>query len=118
MGIEKGTVGRYDMLEWLQSAAAERPLRALAVVAAIRSAHEKVCEDAGLRDALMKRRVALHISSFSQRRDCRGFRARDEVRTISGDCWTLLLQPDHLFWSALERGVRNEVRDLQLSECS
>ena len=60
--------------------------------------------------------IRLKIASFSQLRDCRGFRARDDVAYVDASLAKLLEMPAHPLWKALERGTVNEVRGLYLFE--
>lgn len=61
-------------------------------------------------------RVTLRWSTWSQLRDCRGFRARDDVHRLSSRLVELCARPefDLEFWTILQRGVCDEVRAIHL----
>ena len=50
--------------------------------------------------------------SWSQARDCRGFRARDDLTTLSEPLGVLAASPQHQLWEVLDRGAVNEVRHI------
>jgi hypothetical protein len=136
------------LAEWLDTRMAARtPLGCLAVLAALRSReaaprlgeeHEGVYEptlgherDGGAYLAELATRlppspsllaqVTLRWSTWSQLRDCRGFRARDDLHRCSSRLLELVCADDEPdggaaagFWAILRRGVADEVRSLQL----
>ena len=57
-------------------------------------------------------RVDVMVHAFSQRRDCRGFRARDDLTTLSEPLGVLAASPQHQLWEVLDRGAVNEVRHI------
>lgn len=54
--------------------------------------------------------IVVKYSTWSQSRDCRGFRARDDIHRVQAPLLTLSEQPEHELWRVLERGAINEVR--------
>lgn len=131
-----------DLVDYLTSSdAAEQPIRCLALIdvlhrrsgsddstglgTAKRAALQQLAEACGCSDEpsggsesvgcpSLRRRVIVKYFTWSQARDCRGFRARDEVHRINVGLHTLLAQPDHRAWNVLSRGVVNEVRQIRI----
>lgn len=60
-------------------------------------------------------KLLLQWWTWSQARDCRGFRARDDVHSLSATLDDLYQRPDHKFWQVLQRGVVQEVRSMRIS---
>lgn len=52
--------------------------------------------------------------TWSNLRDCRGFRARDDVHRRTAGLQELACQADHVIWRILARGITQEVRDLRV----
>jgi len=154
-----GQIAADDLLEWLQSDSGS-PLRILAALAVLqRRALRSACEPHGLdlchaslaralrclRSAspppsTFGKRVRLKYTAWSSARDCRGFRARDDVHRLNPTLHELChavapeeegealssppaacnSDPSHLsdadrFWRVLARGVVHEVRSISLS---
>ncbi|EOD15981.1 hypothetical protein EMIHUDRAFT_464373 [Emiliania huxleyi CCMP1516] len=105
--------------DWLlRPQAISEPLRALALCHAARSSKPSSLASllAAVPPRTLSRTVELRVSSFSEKRDCRGFRARDERKTLTASVLELALSEDrHPIWATLRRGVVMEVRDLTLS---
>lgn len=59
--------------------------------------------------------VVLRWSTWSQLRDCRGFRARDDKHRRAASLLELCQQPDAEVWTVVARGEGNDVRELRLS---
>jgi hypothetical protein len=62
----------------------------------------------------LTRRIVVKYFTWSQARDCRGFRAQDDVHRITADLRTLCQQREHAAWAVLARGVVNEVRHIRI----
>ena len=62
----------------------------------------------------LSRRIVVKYWTWSQSRDCRGFRAKDDVHRITADLRTLCKQREHAAWAVLARGVVNEVRHIRI----
>lgn len=63
---------------------------------------------------VLSRSIVVKYFTWSQARDCRGFRAQDDVHRITADLRTLCRHPEHAAWSVLARGVVNEVRHIRI----
>lgn len=109
--------------DWLRSRLPTRePLRALVLADALSSCNSSAGEAIRLRWAsqvrmrpgTLERSVELHVYSFSEKRDCRGFRGRDDCTTLSASVGELLHQPSHPIWRTLARGLGMEITGLVL----
>lgn len=112
-----GRIALSDLRDWLATrSASAQPLRLLAVLFLLfRSVANRLCAPPALAEP--GRRVSLKFYTFSQRRDCRGFRARDDVHSLSASLSELAAQPEHALWRTLDRGVVNEVRHVSVGVC-
>lgn len=63
----------------------------------------------------LRERIVIKWWSWSTARDCRGFRARDDMHRITADLATLCREPGHELWAVLTRGVVNEVRSIRVN---
>jgi hypothetical protein len=109
------------LFDWLRSRLPTRePLRALVIADALNNGWHSAtgrlewAKQVRMQPAALERTVELHIYSFSEKRDCRGFRARDDRTTLSGSVGELLHQLSHPIWKALARGIGMEVTGLVL----
>eukprot|EP00967_Tisochrysis_lutea_P044330 scaffold53724_cov36-Tisochrysis_lutea.AAC.3 len=112
------------LFDWLHSRVpTKEPLRALVIADVILGVSHPGTQPASrldykrevsMRSEALERVVELHVFSFSQRRDCRGFRARDERTILSASIAQLLNDQTNEIWSALARGVMLEVTNMVL----
>ena len=58
--------------------------------------------------------ILVRWSTWSQLRDCRGFRARDDLHKRVVTLFDLLRQPEHEVWGVIKRGICAEVQDVRL----
>jgi hypothetical protein len=135
-------VGANLLVDWLHTTeASSRPLLCLAVVAALESGDRwesprgthadgergpAGLEPPPIRQLLssqlhlmpralrLPRTVWVKWHTWSNLRDCRGFRARDDLHRGSEALSTLAAEPSHEIWGVLARGVTKEVRDLRV----
>lgn len=63
----------------------------------------------------LRQRVVVKWHTWSTARDCRGFRARDDMHRATADLATLCREPRHVAWNVLARGVVNEVRSIRVN---
>ena len=128
--LEAGELSHEDVADWLcrscepvMQLAALGALRARAGVGAAAGEWRGVLVSEGAfapsllppRPALTRAlaaRVDVMVHAFSQRRDCRGFRARDDLTTLSEPLGVLAASPQHQLWEVLDRGAVNEVRHI------
>jgi len=158
--VVDGQVAADDIIEWLRSDCS--PIKALAALAVLQRRNlRSECEPHGLdlrrapltralqqlrsqpaaaTLAVLASHVTLKWSSWSSARDCRGFRARDDVHRLSPSLHELLmvvgdgeelprgasasdlassspaseLSDAERFWRVLTRGVVNEIRAIHL----
>lgn len=137
--------GYLLLIDWLRTAAAQKqPLLCLSILAALQEEAPQrwlaVCEDvvrdvrevnsyderkAAAREHLqfprslpssLRGEITLRWSTWSQLRDCRGFRARDDRHRRSATLLQLLQQPEAEVWSVLARGEGHEISKLSLHE--
>ena len=165
--VAKGQIAADDIVEWLLSDASTRaPLTACAAIAVLqRRRLRSECEPhaldlrrlplaralqrlrrtpscSGTDAVVLSQRVVLKWTAWSSARDCRGFRARDDLRRLQPTLRELLLcvadeeialdepasphstppgTPDarsgdaEAFWRVLARGVVHEVRSISLA---
>ena len=124
-------------IDWLRTRSAElRPVGCLAILKALqvvdaRQSHPEFAEVfnerhhasvVGVSKKLLEspppslsNRVVLRWSTWSQLRDCRGFRARDDQHRRDGMLLELFQQPDADMWRMLARGDGNDVREVRLA---
>ena len=132
--LHRGLFHAHHQVDWLRTREAGRqPLRCLAILLLLHgwellmdsgqasgcSAPRNPAAYRRLRGApwapsALRRDVVLRWRTWSQARDCRGFRARDDVHTRTASLFELSQQPDHEFWRVLRRGVTAEVRSLEV----
>ena len=137
--------GYLLLIDWLRTTAAQqRPLLCLTILAVLQEEAPQrwlaACEDvvreldsddesshrkAAARKHLQCPRslplslqceVTLRWSTWSQLRDCRGFRARDDRHRRSATLLQLLQQPEAEVWRVLARGEGHEISKLSLHE--
>ena len=134
--LEVGSRGPALAIDWLRTREAARsPVRALAVLATLHDMQfntieltskymsAAACDDARRRlleepwapPASLGQRIAIKWSTWSQLRDCRGFRARDDVHRRTDTLLALSRQPEHEIWSVIRRGVANEVQTVSVA---
>ena len=110
-----------DVVSWIEQAILPREtVSVLAMISMLRAyggcMKTIVLHEPKLQAALSRSRVVVRVYSFSQLRDCRGFRARDDMLSIDADLYTLVALPsEHEVWRIIERGTKHEVREILLS---
>jgi hypothetical protein len=131
-----GPSASSGLIDWLRTSAATRhPLRSLAVLVSLHAlAYPKLGCSEAVSGAAERRAAVLHQlaflsrapppslrkvvtvewSTWSQLRDCRGFRARDDLHRSTASLQELCDHPEAQLWAVLERGECHEVRELRL----
>jgi len=102
-----------DAVEWASEATRD-PVAVLALVSALL--------DDGASPGLGRIRpcgrpdgaVSVRYTTWSSARDCRGFRARDDVHFLDSSVGRLARTPHHPIWGVLRRGVHQEVTSVEL----
>ena len=134
-GLMTGNIAPADLVDWFHSGAADhQPIRGLALLGAL---HQLSCDVDGKGDARpdpaldrakaaalqdltggsltsLRQQVVIKYSTWSQGRDCRGFRSRDDVHRLRANLRTLGEEPEHPSWEVLVRGIINEVRTITI----
>ena len=113
-----------DALAWLLDASVDDALTQLAVLSALRVRLQNT--DLSL-DVLAKQiqlleppqswlssRIEVKSYTWSQLRDCRGFRARDDVHIRHVTLRELAIDDSHEVWGVLARGVKYEVQRITI----
>ena len=59
-------------------------------------------------------RISIKWHTWSSARDCRGFRARDDLHRRSATLLELACEPAHELWGVLARGRGGEVRGMKV----
>ena len=132
--LATGVLHPLHLVDWLRCTASERqPLRCLAILAALQDKQAWLPSGCDLKKgkearamarrrlaaspappAALLRKISVRWLTWSQRRDCRGFRARDDVHQQSETLLELWRRPDNHVWNVLARGVANDVRDIRV----
>ena len=113
-----------DALAWLLDAPVDDALTQLAVLSALRArlqntdlsldALAKQIQWCGPPQSWLSSRLEVKSYTWSQLRDCRGFRARDDVRIRRVTLRELALDDSHEVWGLLARGVKYEVQRITI----
>ena len=83
--------------------------------AQLRAARERLLTSPWSPPASLHGRVTLRWSTWSQLRDCRGFRARDDKHRRSASLLELAREAHDDAWLLLARGESNDVRELRVA---
>lgn len=109
-------VSSRDVTEWMASKdGASDPLRQLAMISALHTYEKADIVSRLLRHAcphLAAVTLSLRYYTWSQLRDCRGFRARDDMHILGENLLLLALSPTHEIWRVFHRGPVNEIRQI------
>ena len=113
-----------DALAWLREDAPDADaLTQLVVLSALRARIHKDVGAVALAVQLLwldpprswlASRIEVKIYTWSQLRDCRGFRARDDVHTRHVTLRELAMDDSHEVWGLLARGVKYEVQRITI----
>uniref|UniRef100_A0A7S0P4W7 F-box domain-containing protein n=1 Tax=Calcidiscus leptoporus TaxID=127549 RepID=A0A7S0P4W7_9EUKA len=110
-----------DVVSWIEQAILPRETLSVLAIISMLSVYggcmkNFLLHEPKLQAALARSRVLVRVYSFSQLRDCRGFRARDDMLSIDADLYTLVALPlEHEVWRIIKRGTQHEVREILLS---